>query len=507
MNTNIFREYDIRGIVGEQLTDETVGTLGRAIGAFFAQNGARRIAIGYDARKSSPGFCDLLTEGFTSSGLAVVLIGMVPTPVLYHTVFTKDVDGGVMITGSHNPPDHNGFKICLGKSTLFGSQIQEIKDIAVSGVFVDGSGGVENIEVLDDYCRDIISRVAMAQAETRAPLLPEEGWQPASADGVVGVGRVSTEPENRAVAQAETRPVGRVSSSKNLKVVIDAGNGMGGVTAVPVYKALGVELVEMFTEPDSNFPNHHPDPTVTENLQDLIRAVHDNGADVGLAFDGDGDRIGVVDETGRIIWGDELMILLSRTILAEQPGATIIAEVKCSQTLFDDIERHGGVPIMWKAGHSLIKAKMKETGAALAGEMSGHIFFADRFYGFDDATYAGARVIEILSKTGKPLSQLLADIPPTFSTPELRIDCADERKFEVVAAIAQHFAVTNEVITIDGARILFEHGWGLVRASNTQAILVLRFEADSQEHLDEIRSAVELEVKKLISPPGVSSRD
>ena len=463
MNTNIFREYDIRGIVGEHLTDETVATLGRSIGTFFAQNAARRIAIGYDARKSSPGFCDLLTRGFNQNGLDVVLIGMVPTPVLYHTVFTKDVDGGVMITGSHNPPDHNGFKICLGKSTLFGSQIQEIKDIALSGEFAEGDGAVETIEVLEDYCRDIVSKIDFPQSR---------------------------------------------EENKKLKVVIDAGNGMGGVTAVPVYEALGVDLIKLYTEPDSSFPNHHPDPTVTENLQDTIAAVHQHAADVGLAFDGDGDRIGVVDETGRIIWGDELMILLSRSILAANPGATIIAEVKCSQNLFEDIAAHGGTPVMWKAGHSLIKAKMKETNAALAGEMSGHIFFADRFYGFDDATYAGARVLEILAKTGQPLSALLADIPPTFSTPELRVDCADELKFEVVAEISRHFAATNEVITIDGARILFEHGWGLVRASNTQAILVLRFEADSDEHLNEIRAAVEMEVNRLIAgQPPVNSRD
>lgn len=444
--------------MGEHLTDETVSTLGRAIGTFFAQNEAKRIAIGYDARKSSPGFCDLLTRGFNGSGCDVVLIGMVPTPVLYHTVFTKDVDGGVMITGSHNPPDHNGFKICLGKSTLFGSQIQEIKDIAVSGQFVDGEGTVDTIEVLDEYCSDIVSRIKMGP--------------------------------------------------RRLSSVVDAGNGMGGVTAVPVYEALGVELIKLFIEPDSNFPNHHPDPTVTENLQDTIAAVHEHKADIGLALDGDGDRIGVVDETGRIIWGDELMILLSRSILATNPGATIIAEVKCSQNLFADIEKHGGTAVMWKAGHSLIKAKMKETNAALAGEMSGHIFFADRFYGFDDATYAGARVLEILSKTDVPLSALLADIPPTFSTPELRVSCTDESKFEIVAAIAKHFAATNEVITIDGARILFPHGWGLVRASNTQAILVLRFEADSQEHLNEIRSVVEMEVNRLIAgQPQRNTRD
>jgi phosphomannomutase/phosphoglucomutase len=441
MNQNIFREYDIRGIVGEHLTDETVATLGRAIGTFFRQNGAKRIAIGYDARVSSPGFCELISAGLNETGCDAILIGMVPTPVLYHTVFTKDVDGGVMITGSHNPPDHNGFKIMLGKASLFGSQIQEIKEIALAGTFSTGSGTVERIDVLEEYCRDIVSRISLGPRKVRA--------------------------------------------------VIDAGNGMGGVTAVPVYAALGIEMTKLFIEPDSAFPNHHPDPTVTENLEDTINAVRDTNADLGIAFDGDGDRIGVVDETGRIIWGDELMVLLSRSILAAKPGSTIIAEVKCSQNLFDDIAKHGGEPVMWKAGHSLIKAKMKETNAALAGEMSGHIFFADRFYGFDDACYAGARVIEILSKTDKKLSELLADLPPTFSTPELRVDSTDETKFEVVKKVADHFARTHKVITTDGARILFEHGWGLVRASNTQGILVLRFEADSSEHLNEIRSIVE----------------
>jgi len=273
---------------------------------------------------------------------------------------------------------------------------------------------------------------------------------------------------------------------------------MGGVTAVPVYRELGIEMIELYTEPDSTFPNHHADPTVTENLQDMIAAVRETKADLGIAFDGDGDRLGVVDETGRIIWGDELMVLFSRDILANHPGSTIIAEVKCSQTLFDDIEKRGGKPLMWKAGHSLIKAKMKETGAALAGEMSGHMFFADRFYGFDDATYAGARVLEILSKTDKPLSALLADLPKTFSTPELRVDCPDETKFDVVAKIADHFSLDHKVITIDGARIIFNHGWGLVRASNTQALLVLRFEADSQDNLNAIRQIVESRVNDLI---------
>ena len=448
MNENIFREYDIRGIVGEQLTDETVALLGRAIGTFFANNGARRVALGFDARESSPRFCDMLTQGFNNCGIDVIQIGMVPTPVLYHAVFTKPVDGGVMITGSHNPPDHNGFKICLGKQTLFGPQIQEIKQIAFAGKFAEVTGTIEQLSVLDDYISDITSGIKMGP--------------------------------------------------RKLKAVVDAGNGMGGVTGVPVFEKLGVDLVKLYTEPDSRFPNHHPDPTVEENLVDTIEAVTAYDADIGIAFDGDGDRIGVIDETGRIIWGDELMVLFSRSILTEKPGSTIIAEVKCSQRLFDDIESHGGTAVMWKAGHSLIKAKMKETHAALAGEMSGHIFFADRFYGFDDATYAGARVLEILSNTNKKLSELLADLPPTFSTPELRVPCSDETKFDVVKQIADEFSETNKVVTIDGARIIFDHGWGLVRASNTQAILVLRFEADSAESLAEIRNVVENRVDSLI---------
>lgn len=448
MNENIFREYDIRGIVGTQLTDEVVRAVARAIGTFFIRNGAKRIALGFDARESSPRFCSLLVEALCATGCDVALIGRVPTPVLYHTVYTKAVDGGVMITGSHNPPDHNGFKICLGTATLYGAQIQEIKRIALSGDFTRGTGSIEEIEVLPDYEADILSKINLG--------------------------------------------------NRKLKVVVDGGNGMGGVTAAPIYERLGCELVKLYTEPDSDFPNHHPDPTVEENLQDAVRAVGETGADLAIAFDGDGDRIGIVDETGRIVWGDELMILLAREILKENKGATVIGEVKCSQTLFDDIEKRGGRAVMWKAGHSLIKAKMKETGAALAGEMSGHIFFADRFYGFDDATYAGARVLEILSKTDKNLSKLLNDVPETFSTPELRIECADERKFAIVEKIAAEFSETNEVITIDGARILFENGWGLVRASNTQAILVLRFEADTPENLEAIRQTVENRVKRFI---------
>ena len=463
MNQNIFREYDIRGVVGSDLTAGTVSVLARAIGTFFIRNNAKRIAVGFDARESSPLFRDLLVKALNDSGCDVLDIGRVPTPVLYFTAYTEEVDGGVMITGSHNPSNHNGFKICLGHGTLFGEQIRAIKNIALTGEFTSGGAFI-----------------------SREPLINEQ---------------VRPKTETADVLQKYQRQLLRrvTPGEKKLKVVVDAGNGMGGVTAVPLFRALGYELIELFCEPDSNFPNHHPDPTVEGNLQDCIKAVKEFGADLGLAFDGDGDRIGVVDENGRIIWGDELMILLSREILKENPGATIIAEVKCSNNLFADIENRGGNAIMWKAGHSLIKAKMKETGAALAGEMSGHIFFADRFYGFDDATYAGARVLEILSNTDKTLSQLLSDLPASFSTPELRVDCADEMKFAVVEKIAAEFAQTNEVITIDGARILFKNGWGLVRASNTQAILVLRFEADSEENLNAIRKTVESRVEHFIN--------
>lgn len=449
MDQNIFREYDIRGIVGEQLTDETVAAVGRAIGIFLIRNGAKHIAVGYDARESSPRFCNILIQALNDTGCDVLLIGMVPTPVLYHTLFTKAVDGGVMITGSHNPLNHNGFKVCLGKSALFGEQIREIGNIARSENFLKSFGSVEKIDVLDDYCEDIVSRVDFGP--------------------------------------------------RKIKAVIDAGNGMGGVTAVPIYRELGIDVVELFTKPDPNFPNHPPDPAVAENLNDLINVVKRSGADVGIAFDGDADRITVMDETGRVWWGDELTILFSRAVLAENPGATIIGEVKCSQNLFDDIRKHGGIPLMWKAGHSLIKAKMKETGAVLAGEMSGHIFFADRFYGFDDAAYAGARLLEILSTTERPLSTLLSDLPKKYSTPEIRIPCPEDKKALVIQKLIEHFSPDHEVVTIDGARIKFDDGWGLVRPSNTQAIMVLRCEADTEDELQRIKGDLEEMVKEAVN--------
>jgi phosphomannomutase/phosphoglucomutase len=448
MNEHIFREYDIRGVVGEDLTEETVYTVARAIGTFYQANGATRVSIGRDARASSPPFRDLMIRGLTETGCDVIDVGMVPTPVLYYTLFTEDVDAGVMITGSHNPSDYNGFKICLNKSSIFGEQINQIKSIALTGNFATGQGIAIERDVVPGYSDFIASNVKLG--------------------------------------------------ARKLKVVVDAGNGMGGLIGAPLYKAMGCEVIELFCDPDSRFPNHHPDPTVLENMRFAIDAVHEQQADLAIAFDGDADRIGVVDEKGKVIWGDQLMVIFARAILEEQPGATFIAEVKCSQTLFDDIAKHGGNAIMWKVGHSLIKSAMKEKGAALAGEMSGHIFFAHRFFGFDDALYAGARLLEILSQTNAPLSSLLADLPPTINTPEIRFDCPDDKKFAVVAKLTEEFKKTHKVIDIDGARVLFEHGWGLVRASNTQPVLVMRFEADSESYLKEIQDSVESTLKDLI---------
>ena len=449
MNEHIFREYDIRGVVGRDLTDEAVYDVARATGTFFRANGAGRASLGRDARESSPRFRDIMIRGLNETGCDVIDVGMVPTPLLYFTLFSEDVEAGVMITGSHNPADNNGFKICLGKSTIFGEQISEIKRIALSGKFASGDGRSEERDEIARYSDRILSGIKLG--------------------------------------------------SRKLKVIVDAGNGMGGFIAAPLYRQMGCDVVELFCEPDSRFPNHHPDPTVIENMRFAIDAVKGQKADLAIAFDGDADRIGVVDETGRVIWGDQLMVLFAREILKTRPGSTFIAEVKCSQVLFDDIRNHGGQAIMWKVGHSLIKAKMKETGAALAGEMSGHIFFADRYFGYDDALYAGARLMEILTNTSEPLSGLLADLPQTTSTPEIRRDCPDEKKFDVVRALTEEFKRSNEVIDIDGARILFEHGWGLVRASNTQPVIVLRFEADNEAHLDEIQSQVEERLTRLIN--------
>lgn len=437
MNSNIFREYDIRGMVPDELNKESVYQLGLSFGSYYHNHGALRIALGRDCRLSSPELSEALLEGLIESGMKVVDVGMVPTPLLYFSLFHLEMDGGIQITGSHNPPDYNGFKICLGKTTIYGREIQRIREIVEAGKFHSGKGSAEEAHVINPYLDYL-----------------QENIQP-----------------------------GHVSR----KVVVDAGNGVGGLVAPEAFSRMGVEVEELFCEPDGRFPNHHPDPTIPENLKSLIEKISENSADLGIALDGDADRIGVVDHEGNTIWGDQLMIIFSRDLLERKPGAKIIGEVKCSQVLYDDIERHGGKPIMWKAGHSLIKGKMKEEGALIAGEMSGHIFFADRYFGYDDAIYAGARLLEILTRKGKSIRDLLSGVPKMASTPEIRLDCPDEKKFQVVAEMAAEFKREYQVIDVDGARVLFDGGWGLVRASNTQPVLVFRFEAHEEDRLEEIR--------------------
>ncbi len=440
INPNIFREYDIRGIVGEDLTQETVEIIGKAIGTVLRMKGKRTVAIGRDARNSSKPFSQALISGLLSTGCNCIDFGMVPTPVFYFGVSTKNMDGGVMITGSHNPPEFNGFKIMIGDETLYGEGIKEIEKIIVKERFFEEStGSLSSYQILNEYINFVVSNVKI---------------------------------------------------SRKLRIIIDAGNGVGGFVASPIYKELGNEVFELYCEPDGNFPNHHPDPTIPEFLKDLIEKVKIEEADVGIAFDGDADRIGLIDEKGNILWGDQIMIILSRAILKENPGAKIIGEVKSSKLLYDEIRRLGGVPIMWKTGHSLIKKKIKEEKALLAGEMSGHIFFADRYFGFDDAIYAGARILEILSDSDKPLSRILEDLPKTYVSPEIRVPSSDNLKFKVVEEVKKHFQ-DFPMIDVDGVRVDFGDGWALVRASNTQPVLVLRFEGFTEEALKRIKNDVE----------------
>lgn len=446
INVHIFREYDIRGVAENDLHPTIIEDLGRACGKYYRRNGVDRIALGRDCRLSSPRLRENLLKGLLSTGCHVLDIGMVPTPVLYYALFNLDVQGGVQITGSHNPPDNNGFKVCLGKSTIYGEEIQELRRIIESKEFPKGEGTLSKKDVIEGYKGHILRTLSTGQIKR--------------------------------------------------KVVVDAGNGTGGMVAPSIYREMGMEVEELFCEPDGNFPNHHPDPTIPANLESLIEKVALMGADLGIAMDGDADRIGVVDDKGNIIWGDQLMILFTREILKERPGSTFIGEVKCSQSLFDDIAQRGGKPIMWKVGHSLIKAKMKEEGALFAGEMSGHIFFADRYYGYDDAVYAGARLLELLSRNEGALSGMLSDLPSTVNTPEIRMECPDEEKFGIVEHLVEVFKKDHEVNDVDGARIRFPDGWGLVRASNTQPALVLRFEASSEEALKRIRSEVESRLRE-----------
>jgi phosphomannomutase/phosphoglucomutase len=441
LNPEIIREYDIRGVADRDFSDGTCYLLGRAIGAFQRRAGKHRVTLGRDCRLHSERIGAAVLRGLLESGLEVTDIGMCATPLLYFSVNHWDMDGGVMITASHNPAEDNGLKICVGKSTICGPDLRKIGEMVEERDFVAPAvGHLTRRPVLDEY-------VDYVTAQIRAP--------------------------------------------RKLRVAIDAGNGPGGVPSVPIFRRLGHDVIELYTEPDGRFPNHHPDPTVLDNLQPLIAAVREHRCDLGIAYDGDADRIGVVDENGLPVWGDQLMILFSRSILAKQRGGTFIAEVKCSRTLYDDVPKHGGRIVMWKTGHSLIKQKMKEERALLAGEMSGHMFFADRYYGYDDAIYSSARLAEILSESGKRVGDLLSDVPKMSSTPEIRVPVPESRKFQIVEELKRHFAKGHEVIDIDGARINFVGGWGLVRASNTQAVLVLRFEAVDDRTLQAIRTEVE----------------
>lgn len=443
MNPHIFREYDIRGVADRDLTDELARALGRALGTFQRRLGNTKLALGRDCRLSSERLHDELLRGLLEAGARVVDIGVVPTPLMYFAVHHLDLQGGVVITGSHNPPEDNGFKMMKGKASLFGDDIRELRRMIEEADYdLPGGGEVHEADVLPAYRGFFRGNVKLAR--------------------------------------------------RDLRFAIDAGNGAAGPAALAALRELGLDPTPLLCEMDGTFPVHHPDPTESESLELLREKVLSENLDLGIAFDGDGDRIGVIDARGEILWGDKLLTLLARRVLRDRPGAAVLGEVKCSQTLYDDIAAHGGRPILWKTGHSLIKTKMKEEGALLAGEMSGHVFFADRYYGYDDAIYAAARLLELLAESDEPLHALLADLPKTHVTPEIRVPCEDERKFEVVDAVRARFAETHEVVTVDGVRILFGDGaWGLVRASNTQPVLVLRFEARDADTLASIRKTVE----------------
>lgn len=440
INPYIFREYDIRGVVEKDFQEEVVILLGKGIGTYFLQNGAKNISIGGDVRLTTEKLRESLMKGITSTGVNIVNLGIVPTPAQYFSLHRLAVDGGVMITGSHNPPEFNGFKVSLGTGPVYGKEIQNIRKIIESGDFLNGSGKISGYDILPEYMEDIQNRLPMK------------------------------------------RPV---------KAIIDCGNGAASLVAPELMKNLGVDATCLFCEPDGRFPNHHPDPTVEAYMQALIQKVKESDAELGIGYDGDADRIGVVDENGNIIWGDRLMIIFARELLARRPGEKIIFDVKCSQALSEEVTKAGGEPVMWRTGHSLLKKKMQESNAPLAGEMSGHIFFKDNFYGFDDAIYVSARLLQLLSRDNRKVSEYLADVPRYFSTPEMRVECpSDEEKFTIAKKAADYFKANYEVIDVDGVRILFGDGWGLVRASNTQPVIVLRFEARTSERLEELKNLV-----------------
>lgn len=449
MNPTVFREYDIRGVVGRDIGDDDVARLGGAFGTYMVHRGKKRVVVGRDCRNSSERFRDLLVRGLLATGMDVLDVGVCPTPLLYFAIRHLDREGGVMITASHNPPEYNGFKICDGYDAIYGPEIQKLKQIFDGARFAGGDGKVAAFDIVTPYAEFIAGNIAF--------------------------------------------PPG-------LRVGIDAGNGTAGPIVLPILERLGCKVYPLYCDMDGNFPNHEPDPTVLSNLGDLRDLVRRESLHLGLAFDGDGDRLGVVDQTGTPVFGDKLMVIFAREILSRKPGSTFVSEVKCSKTLYDDIERRGGRVVMWRAGHSLIKAKMKEVDAALAGEMSGHVFFKDRYFGFDDGIYAACRLLEILAETGRSIPELLEGLPATFSTPEIRLDCPDDMKFDLVERAKGLFVEMGlQVIDVDGARIVFPDGWGLVRASNTQPALVLRYEAETEERLGEIRELIEEGIRRARS--------
>ncbi|MCA9633797.1 MAG: phosphomannomutase/phosphoglucomutase [Myxococcales bacterium] len=442
---HIFREYDIRGVADRDLTDEVTRRIGAGLARLLrpASGKAPHVVVGRDCRASGPRLFEALLQGLTSGGAHVTDIGVGPTPLVYFGVHHLDADGGVMITGSHNPGNENGFKIMKGKASFFGDDIRALKELASGGELTERSrGSIETVPIQEAYLSQLRQDISLGQ--------------------------------------------------RKLKVVLDAGNGAGGPLGVQALKGCGVEPIQLFCDMNGSFPNHHPDPTVVENLKDLMTTMAREGADVGIAFDGDADRLGVVDRDGSVIWGDRLLALFARRVLEQRPGAAVIGEVKCSQSMYDDIAKHGGKPIMWRTGHSLIKSKMKQEHAALAGEMSGHFFFADRYFGFDDGIYAALRLLEILSHTGQTISELLSDLPQGHTTPEIRMDCPDDKKFAVVERVKQALSGDGELSDIDGVRVSYPDGsWALARASNTGPIIVLRFEAQTPERLAQLRSHVE----------------
>lgn len=444
-----FRQYDIRGIVDEELNQESYYLIGKGFGTYLRRKGLSNIVLGGDARLSTPGFIEAFSKGAKETGCYITDIGIVATPVLYYAIWKLKADGGAMVTASHNPSQYNGCKLNLGLGSVYAEELQVVLQIIKSGSFETGNGTYQKDDTISqDYIDYIVTNIHLE------------------------------------------RPV---------KVIVDGGNGMGGPYLPEILLRLGCEVIEMYCDPDGTFPNHHPDPTVEKYMVDLSRAVVAAEYELGIGLDGDSDRIGVVDEKGKMLFGDQILNILARDYLKHNHGKTIIADVKCSKNLYDDIRKHGGVPMMYKTGHANIKMKMKEIGVEFAGEMSGHVFLADRYLGFDDAIYVSCRFIEIVSQTSAPVSTYLADQPKMYNTPELHIKCADDRKFDVVAKVCDEFKQEGyDVNDIDGARITFADGWGLVRASNTTPVLVTRYEAETEVRMNEIKDLIENKINKYL---------